>query len=362
MQSIKDEAHIFVLDGWRGISIILVLIAHLVPLPGARAMKLISFTLKNLSSGFIEINASGWNFNDSTGILGMVIFFNLSGFLITNFLLKNNATTSNFLIRRFFRIIPLVWLYITIVFFILQPKISVWLSNLFFYANLPPKQLIPFHDHLWSICVEVQFYLGIAILFFLFNRKGLFILPLMAVSFTALRIYNHSLASTITFLRIDEILAGCTLSLLLNGQFGNIGQKFILFIKNLPQIPFFLLLYISSFPQSQDVNYFRPYICALLIGSTIFTPHSNLSKFLSTKTLKYLALISYALYVIHLGLTQTWLGQGNLTEKYIKRPLLLVVLFILAHISTFYFEKYWILFGRNLSKNNKLSNHLNNIN
>jgi hypothetical protein len=39
--------------------------------------------------------------------------------------------------------------------------------------------------------------------------------------------------------------------------------------------------------------------------------------------LAYLAKLSYALYVIHGGLTSTWLGSGDTLVKYLKRPLLL---------------------------------------
>jgi peptidoglycan/LPS O-acetylase OafA/YrhL len=55
--------------------------------------------------------------------------------------------------------------------------------------------------------------------------------------------------------------------------------------------------------------------------------------------LKYCASISYALYVIHPLLAHhTWLGSGDLLEKYAKRPLLLLVLFGMAHLSTRFFE------------------------
>jgi peptidoglycan/LPS O-acetylase OafA/YrhL len=71
------------LDGWRGISILCVLAAHLLPL-GPKA----------------------WQLNATAGPMGMALFFTLSGFLITHFLL-NHAGVLDFLIRRFFRIVPL---------------------------------------------------------------------------------------------------------------------------------------------------------------------------------------------------------------------------------------------------------------
>jgi hypothetical protein len=54
-----------VLDGWRAISILMVLAAHLLPL-GPKVFQL----------------------NVAAGLFGMVLFFNLSGFLITHFLLN----------------------------------------------------------------------------------------------------------------------------------------------------------------------------------------------------------------------------------------------------------------------------------
>jgi hypothetical protein len=50
----------------------------------------------------------------------------------------------------------------------------------------------------------------------------------------------------------------------------------------------------------------------------------------------------------------TWLGSGEDLEKYIKRPLLFMVLFALAHLSTFYYEKQWIALGKKLSAKLKL--------
>jgi len=45
----------------------------------------------------------------------------------------------------------------------------------------------------------------------------------------------------------------------------------------------------------------------------------------------------------------TWLAEGNTLEKYIKRPLLVLVTFVLAYVSTKYYEKYWINFGKKLT-------------
>jgi peptidoglycan/LPS O-acetylase OafA/YrhL len=53
----------------------------------------------------------------------------------------------------------------------------------------------------------------------------------------------------------------------------------------------------------------------------------------------YVAEVSYALYVIHGILSATWLGSGDKLVRYLKRPLLFGATFLLAHISTRYFEQ-----------------------
>ena len=41
----------------------------------------------------------------------------------------------------------------------------------------------------------------------------------------------------------------------------------------------------------------------------------------------------------HRPVAATWLGSGDLWTKYLKRPLLLLVVFGIAHVSTFQVER-----------------------
>lgn len=319
----KAIGHLSVLDGWRGISIVFVLAAHLLP-----------------------IGPKEWQLNVFAGVLGMVVFFVLSGFLITSFLLKKVAIP-DFLLRRFFRIIPLAWLYLLVALSIADTSIDTWRAHFLFYANWPPKHLLPLTDHIWSLCVEVEFYLGVAVLVAILGRRGLLILPGLCVLFTALRVSDGVYVSSITYYRIDEILAGCTLALIFHGEFGTFFRRSL---KMLPQIPLFILLALSCLQQSEWLNYFRPYLAAALVGATILNPDARLAMVLNNRRLAYLAAISYALYVIHPLLMGSWLGSGETLEKYAKRPLLLAVLFMLAHLSTYHYEYRWIALGKYLGK------------
>ena len=323
----RGTAHLSVLDGWRGVSIVLVLATHLAPLGGKG--------------------------NFALGLMGMAIFLNLSGFLITSLLIRSDVTVTDFLIRRFFRIVPLAWLYFAIVFCFQSESLQSWLAHFFFYANLPPPQIRLATDHLWSLCVEMQFYVGIALLFATLRQRGLLMLPLLAVAFTALRVVDAMPDSSVTWYRVDEILAGCTLALAYHGRLGSVGDRVMRWLGDTPQWALLLLLVLSCayvFGYAPAIGYLRPYLGALLIGATLANGGTSLSRLLQVRPLHYVASISYALYVIHIGLVYTWLGSGDLLEKYSKRPLLLAALFLLAHVSTYYYERPLLAFGKRLSR------------
>lgn len=312
-----------VLDGWRGLSILSVLACHLLP----------------LGPKFLQINYLA-------GVLGMSLFFTLSGFLVTHFLL-GRPQVIDFLIRRFFRILPLAWLYMLVTLSLYSASNEAWLAHLFFYANYPPKPLIHVTDHLWSLCVEMHFYIGLALLVATLKKKGLLLIPLICLGITLLRVIYHEHVSVITHFRVDEILAGGVLALIHNQKLGEPIYKFFSKINYLYILP---LLLISCHPDAGFINYFRPYFAATLVGATLFTQNTRFAKFLEHKWLFYIASISYALYVIHPLLASTWLGSGDIVEKYSKRPLLFLVLFLCAHISTFYYEKKAMTLGKDISK------------
>ena len=319
-----EKQRLPVLDGWRGISILFVLSAHLLPL-----------------------GPSSWMLNSASGRMGMALFFTLSGFLITHFL-YNGMPIKTFLIRRVFRILPLVWLYILIVYSIGDIKTEYLISHLLFYANWPPMTLGGVTSHLWSLCVEMQFYLLIALICLAFKRKYLwFFIPILCLSITFNRFIHDVYAAVNTYYRADEILSGAILALIFNS---NIDSIKTILRKTPPLIPL-LLLALASHPDTEALNYFRPYLAAYLVGATIYNHESLISKWLDNKVLVYIAFISYALYVIHPLLAHaTWLGDGESVEKYLKRPLLFLVLFLCAHVSTFYYEQKWTRLARNLTR------------
>jgi len=256
------------------------------------------------------------------------------------------GTVGDFLIRRLCRIVPLAWLGLVLGLWALGAPRADYLPSFLFYANVPPYFLTDATAHYWSLCVEVQFYAAIALICGLCGRRGLLVLPFAAIGITALRIHEHMPVAIFTPYRVDEILSGAILALAYAGQ---LGPWLPSAIKRLNPYVMIALLVASADPRTGFIAYLRPYAAAALVGRTLLGPETALDRPLRSRSLAYLATVSYALYVVHGLLSHTWLGSGSKLVKYAKRPLLLAVTFALAHVSTLHYEARWIAFGKRLS-------------
>ncbi len=305
-----------VLDGVRAMSILAVLWTHLFP-----------------------FRLMGVPLNESLGMLGMALFFILSGYLITIQLLKQPTVTS-FVARRLLRVVPAAWLCLTVVWLWQPVALETALANLFFYANLPPQRLTPPVDHFWSLCLEVQFYMLSAVLLWLRPRAVWWLFPALLAVMTGLRLNFQVTASSITWFRADDLLAGACMALVMNSRHwpavrAQLSRRGV--------IPLTLALLLAScillHGWVNPLTYLRPYFAAAFVGALMCQAGHPLSHWLGGTRLAYIASISYALYVWHLPLAATWLGSGDVWIKYLKRPLLLLVVFGIAHVSTFYVEQ-----------------------
>jgi peptidoglycan/LPS O-acetylase OafA/YrhL len=308
----KKTKRIPILDGWRAISILLVLGSHLLPL-GPKALQL----------------------NFVAGAAGMALFFTLSGFLITQFLAAG-MPIHDFLARRLARIVPLGWTAVLVLLLWHRSDVVSAARNFLFVANLPPATLLGGGEHLWSLCVEMQFYVSIALICLVFGRRGLYLVPLLALGVTCARIIAGERISIITWHRIDEILAGGIIALIYAGW---LGDRALEMLKKLPVWPFVVALLVCSHPDAGPLQYLRPYASSFLVGASLSNCPARLERLLVSKLLAYIAEISYALYVVHGVLAASWLGTGDKLVRYLKKPLLFGVTFGLAHVSTRYFEQ-----------------------
>ncbi|MBO9670837.1 MAG: acyltransferase [Sphingobium sp.] len=314
----KELRRLSILDGWRALSITLVMAGHLLPL----------------------------GINEAVAGMGMVIFFTLSGFLITRFLIED-GNLRRFAIRRILRILPLSWAGALIAMGIAGGTIDQLVGNLFFYANLPPFHLLPAAGHFWSLSVEVQFYAAAALLVALGGQRALLLLPLLGLAVTALRVADGQYMNIVTWYRVDEILAGASLALIYEGKFGEGAKRLLAWFNPFILLPILLL---SAHDLGGPLNYVRPYLSALMVGASLFSAPQWLQALSRSRPVVYVANISFALYVFHGLLASSWLGSGDTLIKYAKRPLLIAATFASAHLSTFHYERYWISLGHRLTR------------
>ena len=315
-------ARLFVLDGWRAISILLVLATHLLP-----------------------VGPKSWHLNLMTGAMGMSIFFTLSGFLITQQLhLRRNVT--GFFIRRLFRIVPLAWAYSLLVVLLLGKDLRTLVSHLLFAINYDQSAITEITTHFWSLCVEVHFYLAIGLLMAVTRFRGFILLPVVWFALFLVRILWAPNGTIETHFRVDEILSGTCLALV---YLGYLGPRAQLIMSRLPFPLLLLALGIACHPDAGRVNGLRGTFASLLVGHTLFATGAQRYRWLGHRVLRYIAEISYALYVIHPATRYGWLGSGPTAVKYAKRVLTFSMTFGLAHLSTFKFEKPTTNFGKRLA-------------
>ena len=308
-----------VLDGWRGISILLVLLGHLFP-----------------------VGPKAWGLNGAVASAGMAIFFTLSGFLITSVLL-NDSNVRRFLIHRVMRIVPLAWLAMLLTLALTGADAALYPPHLLFYANLFPNLLVDGTGHFWSLCLEMQFYMAVALIVATLGRRALFVLPALGLLVTLYRADMHYPMDIRTDKRIDEILAGCTLAL----AWAHWPRWFARDMLGWLPLLLFPLLIASAHESMPALNYLRPWIAATMVGTTLGVAATHpVRRFLSIATLRYIAEISFALYVVHGCLVASWLDTGDKAVKYMKRPLFIGVTWALAHLSTRYYEAFFIRLGK----------------
>lgn len=294
-----------------------------------------------LATHLLPLGPHAWGLNDMTGPMGMSLFFTLSGFLITSFLLRRLDIRA-FLIRRVFRILPAAYLYIIPMMLFVGVGWRTWLANLFFYTNY--DYLFVHNSHFWSLCTEMHFYLGIALLAALLGKRGLRLIPLLCLGVTAMRVHAGAHVNINTHLRVDEILAGGWLALI---YFGGARDTVGRWIGRVPVIVFLLMLAAASHPATGWFQYLRPYCGALLVGATLFAPDSWASNHLKGPVLAYIGKISYALYIWHGLIRFGWFDSGSKVLIYfVKRPIGGLLVLGIAHVSTFYWEARWIALAR----------------
>lgn len=272
------------------------------------------------------------------GYLGVNMFFIISSYLIIQILLKdierNKFNVKTFYFKRAFRIFPAYYAYLLFLFLFLN-FLSIFKWEQFwrapvFLVNYQPRSSWGFPQwfvgHSWSLAVEEQFYILIALLFMFVNKRCLskkkllllflgivFFVPLIRVSYLyfnfipeILKGSNHRSFETIA----DSLAVGGILAII-----GNSIQhkKWFVFFKGKALFLLLIILCLMILNSSYVVSLYglKPRYFYNLAGLTIinicigliimiyvhFPKESIVSRFLNHRIMITIGLWSYSIYL-----------------------------------------------------------------
>ena len=323
------------------------------------------------------------------GELGVVLFFVLSGFLITYLLLEEERTTTtirirNFYVRRILRIWPLYFL-IVILGLVVLPHIHMFdvpgydlakvykhlpskiIFYIFFLPNLvsPLLGIVPYSAHTWSIGTEEQFYLTWPVilksikkyrLFLMFVIVGGYLLFARALysSRTDFLPFKDAISAFWPLFNIDCMAIGGFFAILLHTQ-----SRFLKFFQNKYLFYFALALTVTLlykgvyFPiltvDHVKFQYLYKEFYALWFGIIIlnFASNPEIHISLEAKPFKYLGKVSYGLYMYQpIGIALAFQIALFFPQafNFILYILSMAITVAIAALSYKYFEAYFLRF------------------
>ncbi len=315
----------------------------------------------------------------SIGKLGVILFFVLSGFLISYLLFNEQEQTKtinvkNFYIRRILRIWPLYFLIIFLALFVI-PFISIFTISGFersvvwdhlglkitCFVLLAPNYvlnsvgIIPYAAHTWSIGAEEQFYLIWPALNKWIKNKWLLLIGVIFI-YLFIKFKMPVLVPTNRFTQnffpfwqstsIDCMAIGGLFALIAKEK-----SRFTTFIKQILFNKYFQwFIFISTailIFNGFYLNYFPYEFYSVLFGILILNLAINKERIFSLEYgwLNYLGKISFGLYIYHpiaIVLSIRILQQLNCLYNIVLYPLIFTIVISISSISYTYFEKIFI--------------------
>lgn len=263
------------------------------------------------------------------GRLGVVLFFVLSGFLITYLLLEEQATTgtinlAGFYMRRILRIWPLYFLTILVALLCpLSPHLTIpgypaeaiWqhlgqkiLMFIFFLPNLVLSSygVVPFASQTWSIGTEEQFYLIWPVLNRTIRNKQKLV-AIVIVSYLAVRLILEALPRTplvqiaTSFWQInplDCLAIGGWFAVIARQRTSHVKLRAVLFTRTFQWMT--LLLTMALVSLGIQTPYFYE-LYAVLFGILVsgFACADKKIFSMENRIMNYLGRISYGMYMYH---------------------------------------------------------------
>jgi peptidoglycan/LPS O-acetylase OafA/YrhL len=271
--------HIDYLDGWRGLAILVVLVAHF---------------------GHLE--------STNLGLFGVELFFVLSGLLMARILYEQRMPIGEFYRRRIARIFPLFYLFVFTILIVAMARgahvswkealsLSTFTRTYFGYVFDDP---LPVH-HLWSLNVEEHCYLLLALIAMsalLRRRAALTLITLSMLTFVAMGLHHLLQGHMKPYLYNTECAAT---ALLLSA-----GYRLHRRVRVPPWAPVLALVltpffYLTTTPEATSVQLaaqlaIPPFLLAFAVNHLADSPVWFLN-LLRARWLRLLGVISYSVYI-----------------------------------------------------------------
>lgn len=299
------------------------------------------------------------------GALGVLMFFVLSGFLITWLMLKEvdrtgTVSLKNFYRRRMLRIFPAFYAFwfAAVAIYLYRGHYLHWgqAISAFFYTSNYYMALVPtgteVFAHTWSLSIEEQFYLLWPFLFLLArgNQRRLarhlaaFILvvwvhrALLHLAWGVRIEYTYRAFDT----RADHLAVGCLLAVLLRQGLLNGFARAATRSAWYPLVPLAILFAVQPLHDSLTFAYvigyaFEPLLVAVFLLQMVWFSGTGAWRVFQNPVVRYLGRISYPLYL--------WQQLTLFTAKRITegQPLFVQLAFALAVTVAFGTASYYIV-------------------
>lgn len=335
----KKPGHIRTLDGVRAVSILLVIASHAVD--------------RYESPTIMRV-----------GPVGVLVFFALSGYLITTKLLEEYRATGsislrNFYVRRAFRILPPALVYLAVVWLLSLSGVLICSAAsiraaLLFYTNYADSGGAGWRvSHFWSLSVEEHFYLFWPFLLIAFGiRNGWKTASAAALCICLWRVvddhfgivgsvFGEQLTADLhrTDLTADVLLWGCCSAFFVNGPVTM--SKAASTLGSVITLALMIILATGEVRHSTPLLHILP---TLFLTALVAVPTAPVGRFLELAPLKFVGRLSYSLYIWQ----QLFLGGG---DSLLPVPLAVGAIFACAYASYKFIEQPCISLGRSFITN-----------